>query len=206
MENSIWKFFSYLLHPLFMATIGACMVMQQDPMIYLALDPPAIWTDLAVVFTATALFPLVLIFILRKINKISNLEDPTEEDRRMLMMFTELGFLLAFLTFRNIPPAGHSLFLFLLGINIAMVITFALNFFQRTSFHATGTGGLLGTAIGLLYYTRFDLKYWIAAAIILCYAAGYARYRLKAHNTFELYLGYIVGILSLFAVFYFGTK
>jgi hypothetical protein len=123
-----------------------------------------------------------------------------------MMMFTELGFLLALIIFRNIPAAGHSIFLFLLGINIAMMATFLINLFQKTSFHTTGIGGLLGAAIGLMYYTRLNMTYWIVAISLLCLLSGMARFRLKAHTSFEIYLGYTVGILSLCLVFILGAK
>ncbi len=135
------------------------------------------------------------------------MEEPTEKRQaEMLMMFAELGFLTAYLGIYNIPEAGRSLSLFMLGINIAMIATLAASFIKRISFHATGAGGILGTVIGLAYYNHLNFKYWICGAIVLAWLAGYARYRLKAHDTFEIYLGYIVGILSLALTFIIGAK
>ena len=207
MNNRNWTTVSYLLHPLFMPTLGTFIVMWNDPRIYLSLNSLAPWVVvLATVFICTALLPLLFSWTLFKLGRVKSLKNPDEQDRRILMMFAELGFLLTYITFHKIPELGHSLSLFMLGINMAIVATFILNFFQKTSFHATGTGGILGTAIGLMYYTRISMWPWVTAAMILCCLAGYARYRLKAHNTFEIYLGFIVGMVSLFAVFFFGAK
>lgn len=207
MDNRNWTTISYLLHPLFLPTIGIFMVMWNDPSIYLSLDTVSPWIAvLTAVFICTALLPLLLCWTLLKLHYVSSLQNPTEHDRRTLMMFTEFGFLLAYLTFHKIPSLGHSINLFILGINIAVVVTFILNFVQKTSFHATGAGGLLGAAIGLMYYTRMFTWPWIAGAMFVCYLVGFARYRLKAHDSFEIYLGFIVGVLSLFAVFFFGAK
>lgn len=207
MENRTSTVVSYIFHPLFIPVLGTFIIMWNDPLLYVSLDTPLPWmVMLGTVFICTALLPLFFSWSLVKMGRISSLENPTNEDRRLLMMCAELGFLLAYLTFHRIPSLGHSISLFMLGINIAMVATLIINFVQRTSFHTTGAGGLLGATIGLMYYAREDLKYWIIAIMVLCCVIGYARYRLKAHNAFELYLGYIVGILSLFAVFYFGTN
>jgi hypothetical protein len=207
MENRASTIVSYIFHPLFMPVLGAFIIMWNDPLLYVSLNDPLPWIImLGTVAICTILLPLFFCWTLLKMGRISSLQTPTGEDRRVLMMFTELGFLLAYLTFHRIPTMGHSISLFMLGINIAMVVTLIINFIQKTSFHTTGMGGLLGTTIGLMYYAKVDLKYWIIALILLCYFGGYARYKLKAHDTFELYLGYMVGIVSLFAVFYFGTS
>jgi len=207
MNNKIWSFLSYLFHPLFMPTLGIFIVMWNDPFIYLSFDSYLPWISvMGVVFVCTALLPLLLIWTLLKMQKISSLQNPTEVDRRMLICFTELGFILAYLAFHNIPSIGRSISLFILGLNIAMIATLLVSFIQRTSFHATATGGMVGTAIGLMYYTRMDMKYWIIGTALMACLTGYARFRLKAHNTYELYLGYAIGILSLALVFIIGAK
>lgn len=207
MSNRIWTVVSYVFHPLFMPTLGTFLIMRNDPVVFLALDDPAQWIRiLGTLFICTLLFPLVTSGILLKVGHVTSLQNADDRERKLLLAFSEMGFLWAFLTLHDIPSAGHSIYLFILGINIAMITTLIINFFQRTSFHATGAGGLLGATIGLMYYTRADLKYWIIGVILLCYLVGYARYRLKAHSSFEIYIGYIVGIVSLFAVFFFGVR
>lgn len=207
MDKRIWTIVSYLFHPLFMPTLGIFIVMWNDPLIYLLFDSLQPWLSVIIaVFACTALLPLLFNWTLLKMGRISSLQTPNEQDRRLLICFTELGFLLAYLAFHNIPSAGRSIELFILGINISMVATILVNFVQKTSFHTTGMGGLLGTVIGMAYYTRLNMMYWIGGAILLACLVGYSRYRLKAHSTFELYLGYIIGILSLGLVFILGAK
>jgi|GEM_PF-906161 len=206
MKNNLWTFFSYLFHPMFLPVLGTFIVIWNDPLLYLSIDSLAPWVVvLGTVFACTALLPLFFCWTLVRMQRISSLQNPTDDDRRQMLMFTELGFLLCYLTFYKIPSLGHSISLFMLGINIAMVATLLVSFVQKTSFHATGAGGILGTTMGLMYYTRSDLKYWIIGALLLCVVSGYSRYKLKAHNSFEIYLGFIVGILSLFLVFVIGA-
>lgn len=206
MNNRFFTSVSYILHPLFMPTLGTFIIMWNDPSLHVNLVDPVSWAVLlGTVFTCTALLPLLSCFMLLKTGRITSLQNANDQERRTLMVFAELGFLLAYLTYHNIPALGHTLSLFMLGINIALVATLVINFFQKTSFHATGAGGLLGATIGLMYYSRINLKYWIVGTMVLCFIAGYARYRLKAHSSFEIYLGYIIGIVSLFAVFFFGA-
>ena len=162
MDKRFWTFISYILHPLFMPTIGTFIVLWNDPALFISLNNIAPWLIIiGSVFTCTVILPLMFSWALLKMERISSLENPTETDRRTLMVFAEMGFLLTYLAFHNIPNVGRSLSLFMLGINIAMLATLAASFIKRISFHATGTGGVLGTVIGLAHYTGLNLKYWI---------------------------------------------
>ncbi|NNM94853.1 MAG: hypothetical protein HKL88_05240 [Bacteroidia bacterium] len=201
-----WKTVSYLFHPLFMPTLGVCFLLGADPSLLFSVRSPyqllmIPWTVLG----ATALLPLFCILSLVRAGKIGSLEEPSRHDRLLLIVFTELGFLISFIVLHNVSGTAQSLFLFLLGINIALMATLVLNFITRSSLHATGAGGLLGTVIGLEYSERSDLKYWIGAALVLAFLTGYARYRLKAHKAEEIYLGYLCGLLSLALVFMIGA-
>jgi membrane-associated phospholipid phosphatase len=62
-------------------------------------------------------------------------------------------------------------------------------------------GGVLGTVIGLMYYTRMQNYPIVIAAIILVALVDYSRYKLKAHNAFDLYIGNIIGIACQALVF-----
>jgi len=206
MNNRIANFFSHLFHPMYLPVVGIFIVIWNDPILYFAFDTPELWIKtLGMILICTTLLPMLLCWVLLKSELITSLETPTDKDRQMMLMFTELGFLLCYLAYYKIPPSGRSISLFMLGINIAMVATLLISFVQKTSFHATGAGGILGTTMGLMYYTRSDLKYWIIGALLLCVVSGYSRYKLKAHNSFEIYLGFIIGILSLFLVFVIGA-
>ncbi len=200
-ERRIWKTVSYLLHPLFMPTVGICFILVAEPSLLFSISPMSLvmipWTILG----CTAFLPLFCIVSLLKAGKITNIENPVQHDRFLIMVVTQFGFLSSFLALHYIPAGGNPITLFLLGINIALAITIGINFFTRTSLHTTGTGGLLGAVIGMEYYSRINLNYWIGVAVLLAFIAGYARFKLKAHNTQELYMGYLIGILSLSLVF-----
>lgn len=205
--RKVWTFISYLFHPLFIPTIGTFIVMWNDSLIFSSFDTLSPWLSvLSMIFICTAALPFLFSITLLKMGRVSSIKEPNVQERKTLMAFAEFGFLLAYLAFHNIPALGHSLNLYILGLNIAMILTLIINLFTKTSFHTTGAGGIVGTAIGLMYYARVDLKYWIIGTMLISIAIGYARYKLKAHNTLEIYLGYIVGILSLALVFIIGAK
>jgi hypothetical protein len=190
-----------------MPVIGALVVMANDPFIYNNLDSYYAWfIVLASIFLATTVVPLFLSWVLVKVGRISSLTNPTELDRKQLMLFTEICFLLAYYTFHNIPIIGKSLSLYLLGINAAMVLALIISLFTRISLHALGVGGILGTVIGLIYYTRFEMTPWVCGAMFLALLVGYSRYKLKAHEPGDIYIGYIIGMVAQALVFFIGGR
>lgn len=206
MNKTPWKIISYLLHPLFMPTLGVCFIMSMDRG-YL-FTPNSLYALLLIpwsVFGCTALLPLFSALNGQRRGKISSLVNPTDHDRFLLIIFSEIGFLLTLLALHFIPGVGRSLYLFIIGINIAGLITAGLSSISRTSLHTTGAGGLAGMVIGMEYYTRLNLNIWIGISLGITLIAGYARYRLKAHQPQEIYVGYLVGILSVSLAFIIGS-
>ena len=93
----------------------------------------------------------------------------------------------------------------MLGINISIIATLIISLFTKVSFHSVGVGGLLGTVIGLMRYTQAELLPWLIAAFAIVILTALARYKLKAHEAFDIYIGLIIGIATQALVFFFGT-
>lgn len=195
MAKQFWTFISYLFHPALMPTLAVFIVLQCDPNFYLALDFDKPWLIvLGVTFFCTYFLPVCMSMILLKLGMISSLSMPTDNDRRYILMFTTLFFILAYYCFHNVVSSGASLKVFMLGINVSIIITFITSMFTKVSFHSVGVGGLLGTVIGLMRYTHEYLILWLIGAFAITVLTALSRYKLKAHDAFEIYLGLIIGI------------
>ncbi len=202
----MWKVFSYLFHPVLMPTLGIAIVMACDPNIYLVLDVSQALIPISLVFLCTALLPIFVSWILFMLGMVTSVTKPTDNDRKQLIAFSALFFMLGYYLFHNIPSFGKSISYFMLGINIAMVITLITNLITKVSLHAVGIGGILGTAIGLIYYTRLQMFPLIGIAIAMVCLVGYGRYKLKAHTAFDIYIGNIIGITCQALVFFVGSR
>ncbi len=207
MGKKIWTFISYLFHPAIMPTLGTFVVLWNDPYLFIPLEANVEpWVIvLGVVFICTYVLPLILSFSLFKMGRISSISHPTENDRHILLGFTSLCFILVYYSFHNFPSSAQSLKTFMLGINISIITTLITSLFTKVSFHSVGVGGLLGTVIGLMQYTHTNMFTWLAGAFALVILTALARYKLKAHEAFEIYLGLIIGIATQALVFFFHT-
>jgi len=205
MGGKIWTLISYIFHPALMPTLGVFIVLSCDPYLYIPIDTPQPWIIvLSIVFACTFLMPSLLSVLLLKIGKVLSLTNPTENDRKTLLAFTSLCFMLCYYTFHNIPPSGQSLSRFMLGINISIITTLITSMFTKVSLHSVGAGGILGTVIGLMHYANFNYFPWLATVAIMAVIIPLARYKLKAHQAFDLYIGLGIGILSQSLVFFYG--
>lgn len=199
-----WTLISYLFHPVIMPTLGTLAVLWCDPNLYIPLNTEKPWLIvLGVVFLCTYLLPLSASWVLLLLGRISSLSHPTENDRRFMLSFTALFYILVYYVFHNIPAMGTSLKIFMLGINISIIFTLIASLFTPVSFHSVGAGGLLGTIIGLIKYTHEHLFIWLLGAFVIVVLTGFARYKLKAHGAFEIYVGLIIGITVQSLVFFF---
>jgi hypothetical protein len=206
--KNIWSFISYIFHPALMPTLGTFIVLWCDPNLFISfgsIDKPWLIV-LAAVFLCTCFLPLCLSWVLLKTGKISNISLPTENDRRVLLSFTTLCFILAYYAFHSIPSSGQSLKIYMLGINISIIATLITSLFTKVSFHSVGVGGILGTVIGLMRYTHESFLPWLIGAFALVILTGLSRYKLKAHDAFNIYIGLIIGIATQALVFFFGMQ
>ncbi|HSY76569.1 MAG TPA: hypothetical protein VK890_06920 [Bacteroidia bacterium] len=206
MGNQTWKTISYLFHPVLMPTLGLFIVIISDPYIYLTIDIAQLLPSIGIVFLCTAIFPLLISWVLLKMGGISSLTNPTDNDRKQLIAFSALFFMLGYYVFHNIPPYGKSISHFMLGVNIAMVVTLIANLVTKVSLHAVGVGGILGTVIGLAYYSKLLLMPQVFIAMALVMLVSYARYKLKAHDAADIYIGNIIGIACQAAVFFIASR
>lgn len=189
-----------------MPMLGTLVVLSYDPKLFVLFDMQNPWLIvLAVVFLCTCILPLILSWILLKTAVISSISQPTENDRRFLLSFTTLCFILAYYCFHSIPGTGESLKIFLLGINISLIATLITSLFTKVSFHSVGAGGLLGTVIGLIDYTHVNLFPFLIAAFAVVILTGLSRYKLKAHGAFEIYVGLIIGIAIQALLFFYAA-
>jgi hypothetical protein len=201
-----WTFFSYILHPLLMPTACSFIILWND--IKLTLPEGLITPWIAVlgaIFFSTFLVPAGLSVLLASTQRISSIKNPTMQDKRLLIVYTQICYIMIYYFFHKNPFfANSSLTHFFLGINIALLLALILSVFTTLSLHAIGVGGLVGTVIGLVHYSRMGLYNWVAVALIISVVACYSRYKLKAHEPMDIYIGYTVGILCQSLVFFWG--
>lgn len=187
------KLFSFLFHPLLLPAVGIIVLFNSGSILdYLPFEAKKI--ILIIVFISTAILPLTFVpfFLFQKIIKSIYMDNNKE---RLIPFFitSVLYFFAYYLLVRLGAPTTINVFI--LASAIAVFILFLLSIKWKISAHMLGIGGLTGALIVISFRLDINLIYFILAAIFVSGALGYSRLKLEKHNQFEIYFGWLTGLL-----------
>ncbi len=195
----IEKIISYLLHPVIISTVSA--------IVYFILFPKYLpqafkYKILLVIFISTYVIPVLFLFILKQRKTIDDFHLKTIKERKLpILFFAVITTLLAYrlLEVRVVNLLAISF----LGASLSMFFVYVLFFVRiKTSLHTMAIGGLLGFVVLLSYHYEIRLLMLISVLFILSGLLAFARLKLKAHTSKEVYLGFSIGVLSQFIVYF----
>ena len=201
--KSIASIISYLFHPLLMATYGCLIVFfGLTNTIYFLFTPLKLKLILIlVVFAFTFLLPVLNLLILHKFKYVSSLKIDKQSERTFPLVMTALCYFgLFYMLFDfNIWPAVK---LFILGGGICISANAIINIWYKISAHMIGIGGLIGSLLALCYYMQIQILVIISIFIVLAGCIAFSRLFLKAHSPAQIYVGFILGCVLQFSLFY----
>ncbi len=194
----VYKFISYVLHPLLFSFLGSFL--------YLYLSPKHILKEqeyiiLVIVFISTYVIPILLLALLKRVNMISDYHLRNIEERKFpILFFIMLSFLIgrAMVSTQIADLLAFSFF----GIAFALSFTYLLfNIKIKTSLHTLGIGGLIGFVMVMSYEYRLNFNWLLAGLFIIAGLIGVSRLALNAHRPKEVYIGFLLGLISQFISF-----
>lgn len=189
----IYKLISYVFHPLLFSFLGSFL--------YLYLSPKHILKEqeyiiLLIVFVSTYIVPILLLALLKRVNMISDYHLRNIEERKFpVLFFIMLSFLLgrAMVSTQIADLLAFSFF----GVAFALSFTYLLfNIKIKTSLHTLGIGGIIGFVMVMSYEYRLNFNSLLAGLFILAGLIGVSRLALNAHRPKEIYIGFVLGLIS----------
>ncbi|MCL5245695.1 hypothetical protein M4I21_07745 [Cellulophaga sp. 20_2_10] len=187
------KLASSIFHPLFTPVIGTLCYFKITPQYYTA---NLFMGNLLPILILTVIVPLVCYIILRSIGALSSFSAPSLEERKY-PLYISLGLLL--LIVYKVIPNNYSkeLFFFFLGLVAATFSTLVLLFMRfKSSMHLMGLGTLTMLLINLSVHFEVNIIFAIATAIICTGIVATSRLYLKANNSAEIIVGFLIGLVS----------
>lgn len=167
------------------------------------------------VFILTVFFPMFSIFMMKMLDFIKSYEMKDKSERIAPLVTTGVFYLWLFINLKDNSNIPVALTFFILGSTIGLFLALMLNSFTKISLHTVGMGGLLAGMCFIRYffvYESFFLElpfgtYQISSNLVLIIImiiaglVGTSRLLLKAHDEFDVYGGYIVGVFSMIVAF-----
>ncbi len=188
-----YKFISYVLHPLLFSFLGSFL--------YLYLSPKHILKEqeyiiLIIVFISTYIIPIILLALLKRVNMINDYHLRSIEERKFpILFFIMLSFLIgrAMVSTQIADLLAFSFF----GVAFALSFTYLLfNIKIKTSLHTLGIGGLIGFVMVMSYEYQMNYSSLLAGLFIIAGLIGISRLALDAHRPKEVYIGFLLGMIS----------
>jgi len=148
-----------------------------------------------IVIISTIVLPLISVLILITIGRLSSLEMMRHKERVFPLFNMTIWMLFGYLFLQNILLYAPLLMAEFLGAIIIISLASILSNFWKISLHMLGIGGILGIfiAIQILYKNTTSL---IVIFVLLSGILASARLNEKAHNNSQVYVGFLVGLLT----------
>lgn len=154
-----------------------------------------------VTITCTVILPAISMFFLKKKNWISDYELKDRQEARIPLMLQSFFTLLAAFILQK-ATAPLIMALFLNGVSIFLLVGAAISIKWNISLHMAGLGGLFGLALATTLQWMLDLRLIIGALILAIAFTASAQLNLQKHNPLQVYLGILLGFVSIFSLIY----
>jgi len=160
------------------------------------------YSIISVVFLSTYIIPVLFLFILKRKKTIESYHLETINERKFpILFFFILNLLLGLrlLEFNIVEILALSF----IATAVALIFVFILFYSKiKTSLHTLAIGGLIGFLMFLSYHYQIRILVLIASLFLLFGIVSIARLKLKAHTQKEVFLGFIIGIVSQLMTYY----
>jgi hypothetical protein len=194
-----YKFISTILHPVVIPTI---VVISYFLIIPNNFGSHQKLTVLALIFITTYVIPLCILILFKRLKLINSFKAETISERKlpvamMIVLFYFLGNTLYNISYLR----DLGLLFYAISLGLAFVyILFILKI--KTSLHLLSLGIATGffLVLGNLYSRSFVVL--ISIVLILSGILASARLHLKEHSVKEVYLGFLLGFLAAFLLYY----
>lgn len=193
---------SVIFHPLLMCSYGSIIFLFfLKGSIYDFMTPLKLkWVISAMIFSFTFLLPVINIFILYKLKRISSFTLEDQRERTFPYILTSCFYFGLFYLFLdlNIWP---SIKVLIFGGGLSVFLTAIANLRFKISAHAVGIGGLIGALMMISFVLKYNAIPEIAVLFLMAGIISGSRLFLESHTPAQIYSGFALGLLTQFLVF-----
>lgn len=193
------KIISYFFHPINFPIIGTILFFLYIPKF---IFKPQEHIIIAVIFIGTYIFPILLLWLMKRFEMIKSYHMVTIEERKFpLLLFISLSFIIGHWLYKSKIVDLLSLFFFGYGLSLICVYLFLYRKI-KISLHTLAISGLIGFLVYFSYSYKINLIMILAILFVLAGLVGSTRLKLRAHQLNEVLLGGLIGISAQFLVYF----
>lgn len=200
METKLARVISVIFHPLLLPTYAMLILININTHHILVLPLKFRYLTVLFVFLTSFVMPTLIFTILLKLGKIQSLEMHSRRERTLPLLIVAIFF---YGTYYLLKQGPHfALFnIFMLGATLLVIVSLFINYFFKISIHMVAVGGLFGTFAGFSILFKHDLIFLLYLIVLAAGLIGFARLKLKAHTTRQIYTGFLLGVVFMLGLF-----
>lgn len=199
MGTRLAKIISFLFHPVLMPTYITGILLSLKTYFVLVLSLKAKGMLMGMVFLSTCSLPMSFILLLIFSGKMFSLQMEKRQERTISLLIISIFYYLTWWMLGRMP-VSPVFPVIMIGIFYTSVVGLTINLFFKISLHMIGAGGATGVFIGLSLLLLQPVQLLIMLIILLSGIIGFARLKLNSHNSAQVYLGWIVGVVVMISV------
>lgn len=182
---------SLIFHPIFMPSYGIILFLNYtDNFSYL--PDKFVWVIYAVVWVFTLAFPLLMLFMYKKLGKISSYTMPDHKERVVPMFMVLLSFVAAIVLLHRLR-VPILIFNYFIGTGAVLLLLSVVSFWWKISAHMAGIGGFIAASVMLGFFLQLNTSFLVALLFLIAGYVGWSRLYLKAHTNLQLLAGFVTG-------------
>lgn len=194
---------SYVFHPVFMPVLLSVIIWRIQPASFAGMSSRTLLLRLISLALTTVFFPLLTVALLKALGFLQSIHMRVSKDRVIPLIATMTFYFWAQQVFRHLTDTPQIINILLLGSFWAVVLLFMASIFFKVSMHTTAAGGAIGIMTVLLFLSPFNMLSAFLATIIIGGLVGTARLILREHTSFEIWVGYLIGLVSQLAAWWY---
>ena len=201
MESRITWIISILFHPLFITLYGLIILFHSG--LYISFLPQNLkkWIYI-IVAVNTAVIPLSLtpFYLYRKI--IKSIKMSNAQERIIPLIVNTFLFYITYylLTRYNVPDVIR---VYILAGAVTLFIALLISWKWKISLHMLGIGALTGVIFSVSLRYNIDFNLYLIILILVSGLVGYARLRMNDHNSKQVYVSYLLGVIIAGVLLYY---
>jgi len=190
-------FFSWIFHPLFIASYVAAFLIFVHPYVFAGFDQRMKTFRFLSVFITTAFFPLFSVFLMWRLKLVlKSIYLRTTQERIIPYVLAMIFYWWTWNVFRNLSDSPPVIVNFLLGTFLAVCGAWFCNIYFKISMHAVAVGGLVVFFILFSFVDSYASGLYLSLALLIAGIVCTSRFIVSDHSPFEIYSGLFIGALA----------